>query len=73
MDVLKNNVFIELTCPHCQSELRVFEEDINVYHGDCHGTTIDIYCAACKQRIDLESKQLRPEWKHLLVDPNDDD
>ncbi len=73
MKILKNNVFIDITCPHCTSELRVYEKDIDVNHHFGHGIYIHIYCAACGEKIPLTIAQLRPEWKHLLIDPNDDD
>ncbi len=72
MKVVKNNVFIEVTCTHCKSKLKVFEKDIEVIFAFGHGTRITIVCAACNQEISLKEEQLRPEWKHLLINPDDE-
>lgn len=72
MKIVKNNVFIEVTCPHCKSKLKVFEKDISVNFVFGHGTEIKVICAACDKEIPLQRKQLRAEWQHLLINPEDE-
>ena len=73
MKILKNKVCIQVTCPYCESELEVYEDDINVIHHFGHGMRINITCAACNQEIPLKREDLRSEWDDLLIDPDDDD
>jgi RNase P subunit RPR2 len=72
MKIVKNNVFIKITCSHCKSKLKVFEKDIKVVFVFGHGTSITVICLACDKEISLKSKQLREEWQHLLINPEDE-
>ncbi len=65
MEVIENNNrdrYVEIICPHCNSRLGAYPDDIHYNEIAHHCSTFEVTCGACRRTIGVNEKTIPSNW-----------